>query len=167
MASVAGAAIGFAILSKGAAGLIPLIVVALAVAMISEFSSLGIGGFAIIVATATLVAAPWYLYEAVHNPLFWKTFIGHETLSRFATHLEDETKPADLHPVGVPEGNLLAAADRDSARRCSRRPMRARACRERSADSSRAEALDHLAGGRIRGGLRGANPSCHGMSCPR
>ena len=91
---LAGAAIGFAILSKGAAGLIPLIVVALAVAMISEFSSLGLGGFAIIVAAAALVASPWYLYEAVHNPLFWKTFIGHETLSRFATHLEDETKPA-------------------------------------------------------------------------
>ena len=91
---VAGAAIGFAILSKGAAGLIPLTVVALAVAMISEFSSLGLDGFAIIVGVAVAVAGPWYLYEAIHNPLFWKTFVGHETLSRVVSHLEDENKPA-------------------------------------------------------------------------
>ncbi len=91
---VAGAAIGFAILSKGAAGLIPLIVVALAVAMIGEFSGIGVGGFAVIVAAALVISAPWYLYETLHNPLFWKTFVGHETLHRFATHLEDQTKPA-------------------------------------------------------------------------
>jgi 4-amino-4-deoxy-L-arabinose transferase-like glycosyltransferase len=115
---VAGAAIGFAILSKGAAGLIPLIVVALAVAMIAEFASLGVGGFAIIVGTAFIIAAPWFLYEALHNPLFWKTFVGHETFSRFATHLEDETKPATytvwvflketywLLPIAIPLGLL-------------------------------------------------------------
>jgi 4-amino-4-deoxy-L-arabinose transferase-like glycosyltransferase len=126
---LAGAAIGLAILSKGAAGLIPLIVVALAVAMISEFSSLGLGGFAIIVAAAALVASPWYLYEAVHNPLFWKTFIGHETLSRFATHLEDETKPATytlwvfvketywLLPLAIPLWMLAKANAREGLAR--------------------------------------------------
>jgi 4-amino-4-deoxy-L-arabinose transferase-like glycosyltransferase len=124
---VAGAAIGFAILSKGAAGLIPLIVVALAVAMIAEFASLGISGFATIVGTAFIVAAPWFLYEALHNPLFWKTFIGHETFSRFATHLEDETKPATytvwvflketywLLPIAIPLGLLARGNVRATA----------------------------------------------------
>jgi len=130
---VSGTAIGLAILSKGAAGLIPLMVVALAIAMISEFASLGIGGFAIIVATAALVAAPWYLYEAFHNPLFWKTFIGHETLSRFATHLEDETKPATytmwvflketywLLPIAIPLWILAKANAPEGIARAIRR----------------------------------------------
>ena len=129
---VAGAAIGFAILSKGAAGLIPLMVVALAIAMIAEFASLGISGFATIVGMAIVVAAPWYLYEAIHNPMFWKTFIGHETLSRFATHLEDETKPATytlfvflketywLLPIAIPLGLLARANVRHGLTRAMR-----------------------------------------------
>ncbi len=130
---IAGAAIGFAILSKGAAGLIPLIVVALAVAMISEFSSLGVGGCAIIAGSAILVASPWYLYEAAYNPLFWKSFIGHETIRRVVTHLEDETKPAGftlvtflketywLLPIAIPLAVLGIAEVREGLPRAVRK----------------------------------------------
>ena len=103
-------------------------------------------------------AAPWYLYEALHNPLFWKTFIGHETLSRFATHLEDETKPATYTLCGLPEGNLLAAPDRDPARPAARQRRSARGTSAGDPkDSSRDSAVDDLAGSGIRGSLRGAN----------
>jgi 4-amino-4-deoxy-L-arabinose transferase-like glycosyltransferase len=91
--ALAGAASGMAILSKGLAGTFPLIVAPLVVFVLPGFEAMGMAGLAIILGCATAVAAPWYLYEALYNPLFWTSFIHHETLSRIARHLEDETRP--------------------------------------------------------------------------
>jgi 4-amino-4-deoxy-L-arabinose transferase-like glycosyltransferase len=115
---IAGAAVGMAVLSKGAAGLIPLIVIAIAVGVIPEFSSIGVVGLATILGVAVAVAGPWYLYEALYNPLFWKSFVAQETLRRLATHLEDEIQPGNytvvtflnemywLLPIAIPLGVL-------------------------------------------------------------
>ena len=90
---VVGLACGFALLSKGAAGLIPLSVAAIAVLAVPAFSKLGTLGLTTIVAASAAVAAPWFVYELIHNgPVFWTIYIKHETLTRIAKHLED--KPA-------------------------------------------------------------------------
>jgi 4-amino-4-deoxy-L-arabinose transferase-like glycosyltransferase len=89
--ALTGVASGLAILSKGLAGTIPLIVAPLAVFLVPEFEVIGVGGLALIFGCVVAVAAPWYFYEAFHNPLFWTTFVGHETLARVVNHLEDET----------------------------------------------------------------------------
>ncbi|HEY2525219.1 MAG TPA: glycosyltransferase family 39 protein [Candidatus Binataceae bacterium] len=89
--ALAGAASGMAILSKGLAGTIPLIVAPLAVLVLPGFEAIGMAGLAIVFGCAAAVAAPWYLYEALYNPLFWSSFVHHETLARVVRHLEDET----------------------------------------------------------------------------
>ncbi|HLK85248.1 MAG TPA: glycosyltransferase family 39 protein [Candidatus Binataceae bacterium] len=88
---LAGAAAGLAILSKGLAGTIPLIVASLAVFALPAFETIGISGLLVILASAVLVGGPWFVYEAVNNPVFWTSFVHHETLARVARHLEDET----------------------------------------------------------------------------
>ncbi|HYA34686.1 MAG TPA: glycosyltransferase family 39 protein, partial [Candidatus Binataceae bacterium] len=93
---IAGAAVGLAILSKGAAGLIPAITLGIAIFVLPGFSSIGVGGLAIFVVSASVVAAPWYMHSALHNPLFWKSFVQHETLARLSAHLEDEFQPASF-----------------------------------------------------------------------
>jgi 4-amino-4-deoxy-L-arabinose transferase-like glycosyltransferase len=86
-----GAACGLALLSKGAAGLIPLSVAAIAWLAIPAFSELGISGLITIIATSAIVAAPWLVYELIYNgQAFWTTYIKHETLMRIAKHLEDQ-----------------------------------------------------------------------------
>jgi len=91
--ALAGAASGMAILSKGLAGTIPLIVAPLAVLVLPSFEAIGMAGLAIVFGCTVAVAAPWYLYEALYNPLFWSSFVHHETLARVVRHLEDETHP--------------------------------------------------------------------------
>src|SRR6202022_3826446 len=92
---VAGAACGLAILSKGIAGLIPLIVVTISILAIPGFTSIGADGLVLFLGAATAVAAPWYIYQVVFNwSLFWSTFVKQETLLRVASHLEDERKSA-------------------------------------------------------------------------
>ena len=122
---IAGTAIGLAILSKGAAGLIPLIAIAMAVIVIPEFSSIGMRGFATILGAAAMVAGPWLSYEAIYNPLFWNSFIAHETFRRLASHLEDEIQPGNytvvtflnemywLLPVAVPLVALMICNARE------------------------------------------------------
>ncbi|MGH7913901.1 MAG: ArnT family glycosyltransferase, partial [Candidatus Binataceae bacterium] len=89
--ALAGAASGLAILSKGLAGTIPLIIAPIAVFALPGFETIGIAGLAAIFGCALTAAAPWYLYEALYNPLFWTSFVHHETLARVVGHLEDET----------------------------------------------------------------------------
>jgi 4-amino-4-deoxy-L-arabinose transferase-like glycosyltransferase len=122
--ALAGAASGLAILSKGLAGTIPLIVAPLAVFVLPGFEAIGIAGLAVIFGCAAAVAAPWYLYEAASNPLFWTSFVRHETLARVVRHLEDETHPGwytlhgfwkEIHflwPLILPAGALAIAIRR-------------------------------------------------------
>jgi len=93
---LAGAGVGLAILSKGAAGLIPAITLGVAIFVLPGFSSIGVSGFALFIGVACVVAAPWYVHSALHNPLFWKSFVQHETLARLSAHLEDEFQPASF-----------------------------------------------------------------------
>jgi 4-amino-4-deoxy-L-arabinose transferase-like glycosyltransferase len=89
--ALAGVASGLAILSKGLAGTIPLIIAPLAVFVLPGFEAIGMAGLAVIVGFAIAVAAPWYLYEGLTNPLFWTSFVHEETVARITRHLEDET----------------------------------------------------------------------------
>ena len=90
---LAGAACGFAILSKGLAGVIAAIVAIGAVAMIPAYRELGAQGLAIFFASAAIVAVPWYLYTAIANQsAFWSVFVGQETLARVTSHLEDHRR---------------------------------------------------------------------------
>jgi 4-amino-4-deoxy-L-arabinose transferase-like glycosyltransferase len=126
--ALAGVASGLAILSKGLAGTIPLIIAPLAVFVLPGFEAIGIAGLSIVFACAFAVAAPWYVYEALHNPLFWTSFVDHETLARVARHLEDETQPGwyTLHgfwketyflwPLILPAGALAVAMGRRTVR---------------------------------------------------
>lgn len=120
---LAGLSCGLAILSKGAAGLVPLGVIALSILLIPSFSSIGSKGFAVICGAAGLVVAPWFLYEvAANGPLFWAVFVKHETLLRVASHLEAQKSATSstlatfarevshLWVLLIPLGGLLAAA---------------------------------------------------------
>jgi 4-amino-4-deoxy-L-arabinose transferase-like glycosyltransferase len=90
-----GAACGLAILSKGAAGLIPLSVAVISCLVISPFSELGISGLITIIAASVIVAAPWFVYQLIHNgQAFWTTYIEQETLMRIGNHLEDQRAAA-------------------------------------------------------------------------
>jgi 4-amino-4-deoxy-L-arabinose transferase-like glycosyltransferase len=92
---IIGAACGLAILSKGAAGLIPLTVVSISLLLLPAFGELGLIGLIYTLITATAVAAPWFVYQAIHNgPVFWSTYIKQETLMRIAKHLEDNPAAA-------------------------------------------------------------------------
>lgn len=90
-ASLVGIACGLALLSKGAAGLISISVVIIAVLTMPAACGLGISGLVAVLAISTAVAAPWFLYQLWHNGLaFWTTYIKDETLLRIAKHLEDQ-----------------------------------------------------------------------------
>jgi 4-amino-4-deoxy-L-arabinose transferase-like glycosyltransferase len=94
-APIAGVACGLALLSKGAAGLIPLSVVTIAVLTMPTFSNLGKAGLTGIVLACAGIAAPWFTYELVHNSSgFWNIYIKNETLLRIAEHLEDNPASA-------------------------------------------------------------------------
>ncbi len=122
--ALAGIASGLAILSKGLAGIIPLIIAPLAVFALSGFEVIGMAGLALIFGCALVVAAPWYLYEGLYNPLFWTSFVHHETLARVVGHLEDETHSGwytlqgfwkEVHflwPLVLPLGALAVVAIR-------------------------------------------------------
>lgn len=95
--SVSGIACGLAILSKGLAGVLPLIVAAGAFSFIPGFSGAGLGGLMWIIAGAAIVAGPWCIYEGLFNyPAFLANFVGYETLRRVTTHLEDDQLGADF-----------------------------------------------------------------------
>ncbi len=122
--ALAGAASGLAILSKGLAGTIPLIIAPLAVFVLPGFEAIGAAGLAIIFGCAVVVGAPWYLYEGLYNPLFWTSFVHHETLARVMRHLEGETHSGwytlhgfwkEIHflwPLVLPGAALAVAAMR-------------------------------------------------------
>ncbi len=94
---LAGAACGMAILSKGLAGVIPAIVIALAVAALPAYREIGVGGLLAFSASAAVVAGPWCAYEVVHNrAMFWSIFVGQETLARLTSHLEDHRHSANF-----------------------------------------------------------------------
>jgi 4-amino-4-deoxy-L-arabinose transferase-like glycosyltransferase len=88
---VVGIACGLAILSKGPAGLIPLMVAATAVMILPDFGVIGMGGLLLILLESAVIAAPWYILQAISDfSLFWSTLVVHETILRVVSHLEDE-----------------------------------------------------------------------------
>lgn len=94
---IVGVSCGLAILSKGLAGAIPLITAALSIGFLPSFSLLGPSALLTILTCCSLVAAPWYLYQALsHYPIFFSTFVGHETVRRLTTRLEDDTVGANF-----------------------------------------------------------------------
>jgi 4-amino-4-deoxy-L-arabinose transferase-like glycosyltransferase len=120
---VIGAACGLAILSKGLAGLIPLIVTCASVVALPALSPIGIAGASVILGIAAATAGPWFLYELVSNgSAFWATFVKQETLMRVARHLEDNPPVAGftlrtfghevqyLWPIVLPLFGLLVMA---------------------------------------------------------
>ncbi|MGH8012590.1 MAG: ArnT family glycosyltransferase [Candidatus Binataceae bacterium] len=119
---VIGAACGLAILSKGLAGLVPLAVIAVSAALIPDLA-IGSSGLVQIAAVSTIIAAPWFIYEAAtRGDLFWSTFVKHETLARVTSHLEDYPRGQSytirsflreiryLWPLGLPLIALAGAA---------------------------------------------------------
>jgi 4-amino-4-deoxy-L-arabinose transferase-like glycosyltransferase len=89
---MAGAACGFAILSKGLAGLVPLLVGVIA-ALTPGFATVGLSGALMMTAVAAGVSAPWFVYQAIINgTLFWSIYVQQETVSRIAHHLEQEQR---------------------------------------------------------------------------
>jgi 4-amino-4-deoxy-L-arabinose transferase-like glycosyltransferase len=93
---VAGIACGLALMSKGAAGLIPLGVAVIALIGFPAFSKFRLTGLLAIVAASVIVAGPWFAYQIVHNgPVFWTTYVRHETLARIVKHLEDKPAAAE------------------------------------------------------------------------
>ena len=117
------------------------------------------------------MAAPWYLYEALYNPLFWTSFVHHETLARVVRHLEDETQPGwytlhgfwkEVHflwPLILPAG---AFAMRDAAPNGAGRVRQRREPVE--VDQPCDEPLDRVAGRRPGRGLRSADQAA--VVCP-
>jgi len=90
-------ACGLAILSKGAAGLIPMGIATVAMIAVPGFAALGWSGIFEVLTGTVIVAAPWYAYQAFFNsPMFFSSFIGHETVQRAFSHLEDNTRSANF-----------------------------------------------------------------------
>ncbi len=126
----AGVACGLAILSKGVAGLIPVMVAIAAVLIVPGLAAVGWSGLFVVLSGAVIVAAPWYVYQAVFNsPIFFSSFVEHETLLRVTNHLEDNSNPANftlltlysevryLWPLLLPLAVLVIAGVRNGLRR--------------------------------------------------
>lgn len=124
---LAGVACGLAILSKGLAGLLPLIVAGGAFLFVPGFSETGVTGLLWMAGAAALTAGPWCIYEGLFNyPAFLANFVGHETLRRVTTRLEDDQYGADfplvtfgseiahLWPLLLPLAGLLLSASLDA-----------------------------------------------------
>ena len=78
-------------MSKGLAGVLPLAVAAIALAVIPGFSAARLGAMGWVITGAALAAGPWYIYEGLFNyPAFLSSFVGYETLRRVTSHLEDD-----------------------------------------------------------------------------
>jgi len=89
--ALTGAACGLAILSKGLAGVIPLATAAICILWMPAYANAGIGAMAALFGAAAIVAAPWFLHQALANSaLFWSGFVKQENLLRIASHLEDQ-----------------------------------------------------------------------------
>ena len=121
--AVIGVACGLAILSKGLAGVIPLIVACASMLVLPALSSMGISGAGVIIGIAAAIAGPWFVYQMVTNgSAFWSTFVKQETLMRVVKHLEDDPPVAGftmrafgheiqyLWPVVLPLLGLLIMA---------------------------------------------------------
>jgi 4-amino-4-deoxy-L-arabinose transferase-like glycosyltransferase len=123
--AVIGVACGLAILSKGLAGVIPLVVACASVMLLPSLSSIGVTGAGIIMGIAAAIAGPWFLYEMVTNGwAFWSTFVKQETVMRVVKHLENDPPVAGftmrafgneiqyLWPLVLPLLGLLIVARR-------------------------------------------------------
>ncbi len=132
--TLSGMACGLAIMSKGLAGVLPLIVAAAGFLFLPGFSAAGAGALLWMIAGAALTAGPWYLYEALFNyPAFLSSFVGYETLSRVTSHLEDDQLGSDfplvtfaselrhLWPLLAPLAALLVGAAREGLANALRR----------------------------------------------
>jgi len=87
---------GLAILSKGAAGVIPIMVATVAILALPGFAALGWSGLCVVLAGTVIVAAPWFAYQALSNPtMFFSSFLGHETVQRAFSHLEGNTRASN------------------------------------------------------------------------
>ncbi len=128
-----GAACGLAILSKGLAGLIPLATATICILWMPAYASAGIGVLAALFGATVIVAAPWFLHQALTNTaLFWSAFVKQETLLRIASHLEDQPQArsytfitfgkevAHLWPLLLPLAGLTLVALRRGATRAIR-----------------------------------------------
>jgi hypothetical protein len=102
-----GLACGLAILSKGLAGLVPLLVAALAIALIPGFATIGAGGLMLALTLAAMVVAPWLIAESLlHGRLFWSTFGTQETLLRVMSHLEAEPRTKAFYTLRTFVGEI-------------------------------------------------------------
>ncbi len=88
---------GLAILSKGAAGLMPLGIAIVAILALPGFAAVGWSGIFVVLTGTVIIAAPWYAYQAFSNPpMFFSSLIGHETVQRAFSHLEDNTRSGNF-----------------------------------------------------------------------
>ncbi len=95
--TLSGAACGLAIISKGLAGLLPLIVAGGAFLIIPGFAEVGLSALIWMAAGAAVTAGPWCVYQALFNyPAFLANFVGYETLRRVTSHLEDDQLGANF-----------------------------------------------------------------------
>lgn len=105
---VIGVACGLAILSKGLAGLVPLMVTVLAIGLIPGFGTLGVSGLLLTGALTALVVAPWLIAETIfHGRLFWSTFVTQETVLRVVSHLEADPQSKGAWGTFVSEVRFL------------------------------------------------------------
>jgi len=125
-------ACGLAILSKGLAGLIPVMVATAAVLAVPGLAAVGWSGLFVVLSVTAIVAAPWYIYQAVFNsPIFFSSFVHHETLLRVLSHLEDNTNSGNytlqtlyseisyLWPLLLPLAALVVGGVRNGLRRAA------------------------------------------------
>ena len=128
----AAIACGLAVLTKGLAGLIPVIVAAAAVLVVPGLAAVGWSGLFVLWSGTAIVAAPWYVYQAVFNsPIFFSSFVHHEMLLRVLSHLEDNTNSANftlltlyseigyLWPLLLPLAALVIGRVRNGLRRAA------------------------------------------------
>ena len=97
--ALTGAAIGFAILTKGLVGVLPLIVI-FAFEMLANLK--GIFGhlkenylkYALLVVLAFAVAGPWHLLMVYrHGAVFLNTYLGYHVIQRAIADIEDKGRP--------------------------------------------------------------------------
>ncbi|MFH0818525.1 MAG: glycosyltransferase family 39 protein [Patescibacteria group bacterium] len=89
-----GVFVGFAVMFKSIAGLLPPIIVGLDLTISKRWRALGLRTILQAVGIALLIIAPWHLYETFrHGMTFWRNYIGFHVLDRSVENLYANNVP--------------------------------------------------------------------------
>ncbi|MDO8621729.1 MAG: phospholipid carrier-dependent glycosyltransferase [bacterium] len=87
-----GAAIGLAVMTKSAAGILPIPIIVMHAFLTGSWRRIRVRDVIVLVLVSVLVAAPWHLaMTVIHGMTFWNDYVGWHVVKRATEVLHNET----------------------------------------------------------------------------